>query len=100
MLFIVALIVFIWKVVPKLWFWWCIQIICMASGSMRGFGEFCMVFGSSYVIVSAAKWAITCESGNGPSYGVLLWYQSLSGTTIIVDVVGSCLAASLAQCIA
>ena len=44
----------------------------MASGSMRGFGGFCGVFGSSYVIVSEAKWAITCVSGNGRSYGVLL----------------------------
>ena len=44
----------------------------MASGSIRGFGEFCGVFGSSYVIVSTTKWTITCESGNGPSYVVLL----------------------------
>ena len=72
MLFIVVLIVSIWEVVPKLWFWWCMQRICMASGSMREFGEFCGVFGLSYVIVSTAKWAITCEFGNDPSYGVLL----------------------------
>ena len=44
----------------------------MAGGSTRGFGEFCGMFGSSYVIVFAAKWAITCESEYGPSYDVLL----------------------------
>jgi hypothetical protein len=27
------------------------------------------IVGSSYVIVSAAKWAMTCVSGNGPVCG-------------------------------
>ena len=97
---IVALIVFIWLVVPKLWFWWCMHSMCMASGSVCGVGVPWGDVGSSYVNVSAAKWAMTCVSGNGLMYGVLLWYQLLSGITSIVTVVGSYLADRRAQCIA
>ena len=43
---------------------------------------------------------MTCVSGNGLLYGVLFWYQLASGTTRMVMVDGSCLAASFAQCIA
>ena len=46
--------------------------ICMASGSISGLGMFWGVVGSSYMIVSAAKCAMTCVSGNGPTSGVLL----------------------------
>ena len=58
------------------------------------------IVGSSYVIVSAAKWAIMCVSGNGPGYGLKFWYQFVSGEMIIVMLFGSSLAASRAQCIA
>jgi hypothetical protein len=50
--------------------------------------------------VSAAKWAMTCVSGNGPINGVVFWYQLMSGITSIVTVVGFYLADSRAQCIA
>ena len=65
--------------------------MCMASGSICGFGVPWGVVGSSYVIVFAAKCAMTCVSGNGPMVGVLLWYQLISGITTIVTVVGSLL---------
>jgi len=54
---IVALIVFIWLGVPMVWFWWWIQKMCIASGSVRGLFMFWGVVGSSYVMVSAVKWA-------------------------------------------
>jgi hypothetical protein len=44
------------------------------------------IVGSSYVIVSAAKWAMICVSGNGPVCGFEFWYQSVSGDIIIVIV--------------
>ena len=43
--------------------------MCIASGSVRGLFMFWGVVGSSYVMVSAAKWARTCVSGNGPVCG-------------------------------
>ena len=46
--------------------------ICMANGSIRGLRVPWGAVGSSYVIVSAAKWAMTCVSRNGPISGVLL----------------------------
>ena len=49
------------------------------------------------MIVSAAKCATTCVSGNGPVYGVGFWYQFASGMTSNVMVFESFLAASLAQ---
>ena len=72
----------------------------MASGSICGLGVPWGIVGSSYVIVSAAKWVKICVSGKGPVYGVVLWYQLISGIISIVTVVGSCLADNLAQCIA
>ena len=48
-------------------------------------------------MVSAAKWAMTCVSVNGPINGVLFWYQFLSGITSIVTVSGLYLADNLAQ---
>ena len=74
--------------------------MCMASGSICGLCVPWGVVGSSYVIVSAAKRTMTCVSGNGPIVGVIFWYQLISGITIIVTVVGSYLADSMAQCIA
>ena len=47
------------------------------------------IVGSSYVIVSAAKWAMTCVSGNGLVCGLEFWYQSVSGDISIVIVCGS-----------
>ena len=43
--------------------------MCIASGSIRGFLWAWGFVGSSYVMVSAAKWAIVCVSGNGPLCG-------------------------------
>ena len=58
------------------------------------------IVGSSYVMVSAAKWAITCVSGKWSNMWGKFWYQLMSGITSIVMVFGSFFAASLAQCIA
>jgi hypothetical protein len=74
--------------------------MCMASGSICGLGGPWRVVGSSYVMVSAVKWAMMCVSGNGPINGVLFWYQLASDITSMVMVDGSYLAASRAQCIA
>ena len=41
----------------------------IASGSILGVLLLWGLIGSSYVIVSAAKWVITCVSGKGPLYG-------------------------------
>lgn len=54
--------------------------------------------GSSYVIVSAAKCAKTCVSGNSVEYGVGLWNHCLSGMTTMVVALWSCCAANRAQC--
>ena len=43
--------------------------MCIANGSIRGLFMFWGVVGSSYVMVSALKWANTCVSGNGPVCG-------------------------------
>ena len=58
------------------------------------------IVGSSYMIVSAAKWAMTCVSGNGPVCRLEFWYQSVSGDISIVIVYGSFWAAMRAQWIA
>ena len=75
-------------------------MICIASGSICGLFGSDGIVGSTYLIVTAAKWAITCVSGKGPIYGVRFWYQFFSGTVSIAVVLWSFLAASLAQCIA
>lgn len=72
----------------------------MANGSICGVGVSWGVVGSSYVIVSAAKWIMTCEYENGPLYGTLFWYELVSGMVSMVMVDGSCLAVSRAQCMA
>ena len=46
--------------------------MCMASGSISGLGVPWEAVGSSYVIVFAAKWAMTCVSGNDPISEMLL----------------------------
>ena len=49
---------------------WCIHSIRMSRlsirGSIRSSGG---IVGSSYVMVSALKCVMTCESGKGPSWG-------------------------------
>jgi hypothetical protein len=55
------------------------------------------IVGSSYMMVSAAKWAMMCVSRNGPMYGLKLWYQSISFEISRVIVLGSFLAAMRAQ---
>lgn len=74
--------------------------IFMARSFVRGKGVHVGVDGMSYVMVSVAKWAMTCVSGNGPLCGVRFWYQLVSGKVSMVTVVGLCLAANRAQCIA
>ena len=76
------------------------QSICSAEGSFLGMLSSGGIVGSSYVIVSAAKWAIMCVSGNGPLYGLKFWYQFVSGEMIMVILCGLSLAARRAQCIA
>ena len=39
--------------------------MCIASGSIRGLFVSEGINGSSYSMAFAAKWAITCVSGNG-----------------------------------
>jgi hypothetical protein len=41
----------------------------IANGFVRGLFMFRGVVGSSYVMVSAVKWARTCVSRNGPVCG-------------------------------
>ena len=76
------------------------QNICSVESSFLGMLSSGSIVGSSYVIVSAAKWAIICVSGNGPECGLKFWYQFVSGEMSIVIVPGSFLAARRAQCIA
>ena len=71
-------------------------MICIASGSIFGLCSYYGIVGSSYVIVSAAKWVMTYVSGNGPVYGEKSWYQFMFGITTIVMLFGSSLVASLA----
>ena len=74
--------------------------MCMASDSICGLGVPWGVVRLSYVMVFAAKWAMTCVSGNGPLYGDELWYQLTSGMTSRMTVDGLYLAANHAQYIA
>ena len=72
---------------------------CCFGGGCRIFVEYLVIFlillssggivGSSYVIVSAAKWTMTCVSGNGPMYEFKFLYQSPSRDMSIVIVYGS-----------
>ena len=55
------------------------------------------IIGSSYMMVSAAKWAMMYLSRNGPVYGLKLWYQSTSLEISKVIVFGSFLAAMRTQ---
>ena len=72
-------------------------MICIASGSIFSLCSSCGIVGSSYMIVSAAKWVMTCVFGNSPVHGERSWYQFIFGITTIVMLFGSFLAASLAQ---
>ena len=78
-------------------FWWWIKNICMVDGSFLVILSSGGIVGSLYVIVSAAKWAMMCVSGNGHVCGLEFWYQSLSGDISIVIVYGSFWAAMRAQ---
>ena len=52
---------------------WCMHRVCMARFSILG--SICNsdgIVGSSYVMVSALKCVITCESEKGPSWGLRL----------------------------
>ena len=80
--------------------WWWMQNIYMVDGYFLVVLSSKGIVDSSYVIVSAAKWAITCVSWNGPMYGLEFLYQSVSGDMSIVIVYGSFLAARRAQWIA
>ena len=52
---------------------WCMHRVCIARFSILGsIGNSGGIVGSSYVMVLALKWAITCESGKGPSWGLRL----------------------------
>lgn len=49
---------------------WCMHKIVVSRLSVRD--SVCSsggIVGSSYVMVSALKWVMTCESGKGPSWG-------------------------------
>ena len=94
---IIVLILFIWVGVPMLWFWWCMQYMCIVDVSILGLLLDGGALGSSHLMVSAAKRAITWVSGNGPVSGIWFWYQFVSGMTNSVMVFESFLAASLTQ---
>ena len=49
-------------------------MICIASGSNVGLCTSWGIVGSSYVIISVAKWMMMCVSENGPVYGSKFWY--------------------------
>ena len=65
----VDFIVSIWLLVPKLLCRWWMQRMCIAKGSVSVLLGFWRFAGTLYVIVSAAKCARTCVSGNGPICG-------------------------------
>jgi hypothetical protein len=77
--------------------WWWIQNIRSVDTSFLEILSSGGIVGSSYMMVSAAKWAIMCVSENGPVYGLKLWYQSISFEIIRVIVFGSFLATIRAQ---
>ena len=61
---------FICSMFPMLLLPWCTHKICMVDGSTRGLFISIGIVGSSYVIVSARMYAITCVSRKGPICGV------------------------------
>ena len=49
---------------------WCMHNTCTSQLSIRGLIRSSGgIVGSSYVMVSALKWVMTCESKKGPSWG-------------------------------
>jgi hypothetical protein len=74
--------------------------ICSVESYFLGMLSFGGIVGSSYVMVSAAKWAIICVSGNGPECGLKFWYQIVYDAMSIVKVFGFFLVARRAQCMA
>ena len=81
-------------------FWWWIQNIRSVDISFLVILSSGGIVGSSYMMVSAAKWAMMCVSGNGPVYEFRLWYHSVSLAISKVIVFGSFLAAMWPQCMA
>jgi hypothetical protein len=77
--------------------WWWIQNIRSVDTSFLVILSSGGIVDSSYMMVSASKWAMMCVSRNGPVYGLKLWYQSLSFEISNVIVFGSFLAAMRAQ---
>jgi hypothetical protein len=79
-------------------FLWCMHIIRIASGSMRGslFSSGGMV-GSLYIMVSGGKCMMTCVSSNIVLYGVSFVVHSSSGMVRIVIVSWFSFAARRAQ---
>ena len=53
-------------------FWWWIQKIRSVDTSFLVVLSLGGIVGSSYMMVSAAKWAMMCVSRNGPVYGLKL----------------------------
>jgi hypothetical protein len=74
--------------------------VCSVESSFLGMLSSGSTVSSSYVMVSATKWAIICVYGNEPECGLKFWYQFVSGEMSIVMVLGSLLAAMRAQCMA
>ena len=62
---------------------------CIVDGSFLVILSSGGIVGSSYVIASAAKWAMTCVFKNGHVCGLEFWYQSIFGDISIVIVYGS-----------
>jgi hypothetical protein len=82
-------------------FLWYMHSILMASVSVQGSlfssGD---IVGSMYVMVSSAKYILTCVSLNFVLYGVSFVVHSLSGMVRIVIVSWFSCADSRAQCMA
>lgn len=58
------------------------------------------IVGSSYMIESARKCAMTCVSKKGPMYGLKVWYILAFGIAKIVTIAGLFFAVSSAKWIA
>jgi hypothetical protein len=82
---------------PMLLFWWWIQRIWIAFGSICGSSICREVVGVVYRIVLGRKYAIICVSGYGEEWIFVCWDQLVSGLMRMVFVWGFSLAANLAQ---
>ena len=97
-MFLVTSIWWVYSLDPMGVVLWCMHSIgierLFVLGSILNSGG---IVGSLYIMVSVLKCAMMCESGNGQSWGLRLWYQFGSIVTSIVLVCGLFLATSLAQ---